>query len=74
MRLSLGAGVHLALHSQPGAERTVTVRRIASTGACPVRALTRLRGLGVLSILRPLPINGLDGKVCTIGVGWGRWL
>jgi site-specific recombinase XerD len=33
------AGVDLALHSQPGAERTVTVRRVASLGACPVRAL-----------------------------------
>jgi site-specific recombinase XerD len=33
------AGVDLALYSQPGAERTVTVRRVASLGACPVRAL-----------------------------------
>ena len=33
------AGVDLALHSQPGAARTVTVRRVASLGACPVRAL-----------------------------------
>ena len=38
------------------------------------RALTRLRGLGGFSILRPLPINGLAGKVCTTGVGWGCWL
>jgi hypothetical protein len=33
------AGVDLTLHSQPGAERTVTVRRVASLGTCPVRAL-----------------------------------
>ena len=33
------AGVDLVLHSQLGAERTVTVRRVASLGACPVRAL-----------------------------------
>ncbi len=33
------AGVGLVLHSQLGVERTVTVRRIASLGACPVRAL-----------------------------------
>jgi site-specific recombinase XerD len=33
------AGVDLVFHSQAGAERTVTVRRIASLGACPVRAL-----------------------------------
>jgi site-specific recombinase XerD len=32
-------GVDLILHSQPGAERTVTVRRVASLNACPVRAL-----------------------------------
>jgi site-specific recombinase XerC len=35
----LEAGVDLVLHSQPGAERTVTVRRVASLGACPVCAL-----------------------------------
>ena len=33
------AGVDLVLHGQLGAERTVTVRRAASLGACPVRAL-----------------------------------
>ena len=33
------AGVDLVLHSQLGVERTVTVRRVASLGACPVRAL-----------------------------------
>jgi integrase len=33
------AGVDLTLHSQPGAERTVTVRWVASLGTCPVRAL-----------------------------------
>jgi hypothetical protein len=33
------AGVDLVLRSQPGAERTVTVRRVASLRACPVRAL-----------------------------------
>jgi site-specific recombinase XerD len=33
------AGVDLVLHSQFGAERTVTIRRVASLGACPVRAL-----------------------------------
>src|SRR4029077_2070430 len=33
-------GVDLVLHSQTGAENTVTVRRVASLGACPVRALT----------------------------------
>jgi site-specific recombinase XerC len=32
-------GVDLILHSQTGAENTVTVRRVASLGACPVRAL-----------------------------------
>jgi site-specific recombinase XerD len=32
-------GVDLVLHSQTGAENTVTVRRVASLGACPVRAL-----------------------------------
>jgi hypothetical protein len=32
-------GVDLVLHSQSGAENTVTVRRVASHGACPVRAL-----------------------------------
>ncbi len=35
----VGAGVDLVLHSQPGAERTVIVRRVAPLGACPVRAL-----------------------------------
>ena len=33
------AGVELVLHSELGADRTVTVRRVASLGACPVRAL-----------------------------------
>jgi hypothetical protein len=33
------AGIDLVLHSQPGVERTVTVRPVASLGACPVRAL-----------------------------------
>ena len=33
------AGVDLVLHSQLGVECTVTVRRVASLGACPVRAL-----------------------------------
>jgi integrase len=33
------AGVDLVLHSQLGTERTVTVRRVASLGACPVCAL-----------------------------------
>jgi hypothetical protein len=33
------AGVDLTLHRQSGAGRIVTVRRIASVGACPVRAL-----------------------------------
>ena len=33
------AGVDLILHSQLGAERTVTVQRLASLNACPVRAL-----------------------------------
>jgi hypothetical protein len=37
-----------------------------------VAGLARLRGLGVFSIWRPLPINGLAGKVCTTGNGW--WL
>jgi hypothetical protein len=37
------------------------------------RLLTRLRGLGVFSMVRPLPINGLAGKVCTTGGGEGRW-
>ena len=37
-------------------------------------ALARLRGLGVFSMPRPLPINGLAGKVCTTAGGWGRWL
>jgi site-specific recombinase XerD len=32
-------GADLILHSQLGAERTVTVRRVASLNACPVRAL-----------------------------------
>ena len=33
------AGVDLVLHSHTGADRTVTVRRVASLGACPVHAL-----------------------------------
>jgi site-specific recombinase XerD len=33
------AGVDLVLHSQPGPERTVSVRRGASLGTCPVQAL-----------------------------------
>ena len=33
------SGVDLILHRQLGAEHTVTVRRVASLGACPVRAL-----------------------------------
>jgi site-specific recombinase XerD len=33
------AGVDLIFHSQPGAERTVTVQRVASLHVCPVRAL-----------------------------------
>jgi site-specific recombinase XerD len=33
------AGVELTLHRQSGVERTVTVRRVASVGACPVHAL-----------------------------------
>jgi NADH dehydrogenase len=36
--------------------------------------LARLRGLGVFAMPRPLPINGLAGKVCTTAGGWGRWL
>jgi hypothetical protein len=32
-------GVDLVLHNQSGAENIVTVRRVASLGACPVRAL-----------------------------------
>jgi site-specific recombinase XerD len=32
------AGVDIVVHDQPG-DRTVTVRRVASLGACPVRAL-----------------------------------
>ena len=32
--------------------------------------LTRLRGLGVFSVSRPLPINGLVGKVCTTRGVW----
>ena len=32
-------GVDLTLHSQPEAERTMTVRRAASLGTCPVHAL-----------------------------------
>jgi site-specific recombinase XerD len=32
------AGVDLVVHDQPG-DRTITVRRVASLGACPVRAL-----------------------------------
>jgi site-specific recombinase XerC len=32
------AGVDLILHGKPG-DRTVTVQRVASLGACPVRAL-----------------------------------
>jgi hypothetical protein len=36
--------------------------------------LTRLRGLGLFSMPRALPINGLAGKVCTTAGGWGRWL
>jgi site-specific recombinase XerC len=32
-------GVDLVLHTAPGAERIVTVRRVASLRACPVRAL-----------------------------------
>jgi prevent-host-death family protein len=36
--------------------------------------LTRLRGLGVFSMPRPLSINGLARKVCTTAGGWGRWL
>jgi hypothetical protein len=35
----VGAGVDLVLHSQLVAERSVTVRRVASPAACPVRAL-----------------------------------
>jgi hypothetical protein len=33
------SGVDLVLRNQLGAERTVTVRRVASLGACPVRSL-----------------------------------
>ena len=33
------AGVDLVLQISPGAERTVTVRRVASLRACPARAL-----------------------------------
>jgi hypothetical protein len=33
------AGVELVLRSERTADRTVTVRRVASLGACPVRAL-----------------------------------
>jgi hypothetical protein len=36
--------------------------------------LTRLRGLGVFSMPRPLSINGLAGKVCTTAGGWRGWL
>jgi len=35
----MATGVDLVLRSQLGAERTVTVRRVASLRACPVRAL-----------------------------------
>ena len=35
----VGAGADLVLQSQLGVERTVTVRRGASLGACPVQAL-----------------------------------
>ena len=33
------AGVDLVLHSHAGTDRIVTVRRVASLGACPVNAL-----------------------------------
>jgi len=39
-----------------------------------VPELTRLRGFAGFSMPRPLSINGLVGKVCTTGVGGGRWL
>jgi hypothetical protein len=38
------------------------------------QGLARLRGFGVFLMLRPLPINGLAGKVCTTAGSWGRWL
>ena len=45
----------------------------ASAGAAN-SVLTRLRGLGAFSMLRPLPINGLAGEVCTTAGCWERWL